>query len=131
VSKGEAKVLVAEGDLGRVGGTPAIEGVISNIAANTGIPPQFLKAQARVETNFTPDRVKYESASIDFRKLGRDGADWKRSPASGSVYLQRHLREGQSVGDTDVSVCVVIAGAAANPTPATTADCTRIAVSRR
>ena len=116
----EVKVLVAEGDLGRARGGADIEAAISAVAAQTGVPPQFLKAQAEKETNFTPDRVKYESASIDLERINMEGAPWKTSL---SPYLERHLRAGATVGPVDASVCVVIQGPGAQPVPTTTAGC--------
>ena len=117
-SKGEARVLVAEGDLGRAKGGAAIDAAISTASATSGIPPQFLKAQVEKETNFEPGRVRYEAMGIDFKNLSRDGA-----PHRSNSYVARHLIGGPAPSLTDANACLVVVGANASPVPATIQGC--------
>jgi hypothetical protein len=117
-SRGEAKVLVAEGDLGRAPGGAVIEGAISTAAATAGIPPQFLKAQVEKETNFEPDRIRYEAMGIDFKNLSRDGA-----PHRANAYVARHLISGPAASTTDVNACLVVVGQNASPVATTIQGC--------
>jgi hypothetical protein len=105
----QIKVRVRRESLGR--SRPVVDDVVVEASNKTGVPPQFLKAQAKKETKFRADRYRYEPITIDFYALSSDGA-----PDRGRPHVQRHLLTGNAVSATDDSRCVAIVGPSTTPT---------------
>jgi len=111
---GTLSVYVTDGTLGEnpAPATSETESAILEAASLGGVPPQFLKAQAFVETDFHQNRFRYEPTTQDFSWFGSDGATQRGKP-----YYARHLRGGTAAA-VGAHKCVVVRGpGTTNPIP--------------
>jgi hypothetical protein len=84
-----------------------IEDAVVEAASQTGVPPQFLKAQIKTENVYLRDQsYRYEPVTIDFDSIGRDGA-----PDRNKNYIRRHLFGGQAASPGHRGLCVALTSA--------------------
>jgi hypothetical protein len=94
--RGRLDVVVLIPSLGDPGGGSELEADIIKVAGETGFPPQILKSQVEQESEFNPFKYRYEAISIDFGRIGGDGAAARANRAN-EIYYRRHMIPGSAI----------------------------------